>query len=148
MTTLIFDTETTGLVDPELVSAAWLRLDEPGSLQVTESFDQLYQPAKHLYTRLFTPGEIGRTHLIPRTHCWLAEQHAELYEADIRHIASALSVPHGLAVLGGGQVDPGSPSISCSAPGRPPAHPWRRRTSGRPQGWLIPPWSHVGGVAS
>jgi exodeoxyribonuclease X len=46
MTTLIFDTETTGLVDPELVSAAWLRLDEPGSLQVTESFDQLYRPSK------------------------------------------------------------------------------------------------------
>jgi len=46
MSTLIFDTETTGIVAPELISAAWLRVDEPGSLQVTEAFDQLYRPSK------------------------------------------------------------------------------------------------------
>lgn len=46
MTALIFDTETTGITDAELISAAWLRVDTPGTLEVTESFDQLYRPAK------------------------------------------------------------------------------------------------------
>jgi exodeoxyribonuclease X len=46
MTTLIFDTETTGISDAELISAAWLQVDAPDTLKVIDSFDQFYQPAK------------------------------------------------------------------------------------------------------
>ncbi len=44
MSAIIFDTETTGIESPEVISAAWLRLDAPGSLRVTKSFDQMFKP--------------------------------------------------------------------------------------------------------
>ena len=59
MSTLIIDTETTGLVAPEIVSAAWLRLDEPGSLRVLESFDQLFKP-----TKAITLGALATHHIM------------------------------------------------------------------------------------
>lgn len=47
MSTLIFDTETTGVVEPiEVVEAAWMRLRSPAELVVEESFSQRYRPSK------------------------------------------------------------------------------------------------------
>jgi len=45
-TALLFDTETTGVHEPEVIEAAWLRLDQPGSLQIIERFEQRYRPSK------------------------------------------------------------------------------------------------------
>lgn len=46
MTAYIFDSETTGLSDPHLVEAAWLKLNDLSSLAVTDSFLQRYKPGK------------------------------------------------------------------------------------------------------
>jgi len=45
MTAIIFDTETTGTDDPQIIEAAWLRLDSPASLTVIEQFEQRYCPS-------------------------------------------------------------------------------------------------------
>lgn len=48
MTTIIFDTETTGTDEPQVIEAAWLRLDSPISLSVTEQFEQRYRPTQRI----------------------------------------------------------------------------------------------------
>jgi exodeoxyribonuclease X len=45
-TALIFDTETTGLKDPEIIEAAWLRLSDIGTLNVNKTFVQRFKPSK------------------------------------------------------------------------------------------------------
>lgn len=44
MNTYIFDTETTGSEQPDLIEAAWLQISDPQTLQVTAQFEQRYQP--------------------------------------------------------------------------------------------------------
>lgn len=46
MTAYIFDSETTGLNDPHLVEAAWLKLGSVSSLSVIDSFLHRYKPGK------------------------------------------------------------------------------------------------------
>lgn len=44
MNAYIFDTETTGSEQPDLIEAAWLRVTDPATLQVTAQFEQRYKP--------------------------------------------------------------------------------------------------------
>lgn len=46
MTAYIFDTETTGLKDPHLVEAAWLKIADLSGLAVTSEFLTRYKPGK------------------------------------------------------------------------------------------------------
>ena len=46
MTAIIFDTETTGSNDPQIIEAAWLKVESPASLNVTEQFEQRYRPTE------------------------------------------------------------------------------------------------------
>jgi exodeoxyribonuclease X len=46
MTALILDTETTGFDEPQPVEVAWLRLEDPLSLKMTEMFCVRYKPSK------------------------------------------------------------------------------------------------------
>jgi len=46
MTAYIFDSETTGLNEPHLIEAAWLKLRDISSLTVTADFLQRYKPGK------------------------------------------------------------------------------------------------------
>jgi len=46
MAALIFDTETTGRIAPELIEAAWLRVGELRTLAVEEEFVRRYRPSK------------------------------------------------------------------------------------------------------
>lgn len=48
MTAIIFDTETTGTEGPQIIEAAWLRVDSPATLGVTEQFEQRYRPTKKI----------------------------------------------------------------------------------------------------
>lgn len=48
MTAIIFDTETTGTAEPQIIEAAWLRLDSPSTLNVTEQFEQRYCPSQRI----------------------------------------------------------------------------------------------------
>ena len=41
----IFDTETTGSEQPDLIEAAWLQVDSPTTLQVLAQFEQRYKPS-------------------------------------------------------------------------------------------------------
>lgn len=45
-TAIIFDTESTGLLDPELIEAAWIGLTDPVELEVVDRFQQRYKPSK------------------------------------------------------------------------------------------------------
>jgi len=47
---LIFDTETTGVDEPRIVEAAWLRISDPQSLRVTGKFCERYNPGKRIET--------------------------------------------------------------------------------------------------
>lgn len=44
MAALLFDTETTGTADAQIIEAAWLELSDPVSLTITQEFVQRYQP--------------------------------------------------------------------------------------------------------
>ena len=46
MTAIIFDTETTGINEPAVIEAAWLRINDPYTLAVMDSFSQRYNPGK------------------------------------------------------------------------------------------------------
>ena len=46
MTALLFDTETTGIKDAEIIEAAWLELSDPINLTVLATFEQRYRPSK------------------------------------------------------------------------------------------------------
>ena len=48
MTALLFDTETTGTKDSEIIEAAWLELSDPVSLTILSTFDQRYCPSKRI----------------------------------------------------------------------------------------------------
>lgn len=44
MTAYIFDTETTGTEQPDLIEAAWLQVQDPVNLQIISQFEQRYKP--------------------------------------------------------------------------------------------------------
>ncbi|NHC63147.1 putative quorum-sensing-regulated virulence factor [Paenalcaligenes suwonensis] len=46
MSALLFDTETTGTRAPQVIEAAWLKLDTPANLTVLEEFEQRYKPSE------------------------------------------------------------------------------------------------------
>ncbi|MNT19492.1 Exodeoxyribonuclease 10 [compost metagenome] len=46
MNAIIFDTETTGINEPIVIEAAWLRLCDPFTLATAEEFEQRYNPGK------------------------------------------------------------------------------------------------------
>lgn len=46
MSAYIFDTETTGIVDPVVIEAAWMKLDTPFNLHVLDGFEKRYNPGK------------------------------------------------------------------------------------------------------
>lgn len=58
MTAIIFDTETTGTDEPQIIEAAWLRLDTPAMLNITEQFEQRYRP-----TQRITLGALATHHI-------------------------------------------------------------------------------------
>lgn len=57
---LIFDTETTGINEPEVIEAAWLRVGSPFWLAVHEEFNQRYRPTKAIEL-----GAMATHHIIP-----------------------------------------------------------------------------------
>lgn len=87
MNALVFDTETTGVNEPRLIEAAWLRMDSPRSLQVLERFEQRYAPGK--------PIELGA----------MAVHH--IIDADLEGCppASSFRLPDGVDYLIGHNVD-------------------------------------------
>lgn len=48
MTALLFDTETTGTRNPQVIEAAWLMLDSPSSLHILETFEARYCPSEKI----------------------------------------------------------------------------------------------------
>ena len=46
MSAIIFDTETTGMKEPEIVEAAWVQVASPKNLQHLQQFSRLYKPSK------------------------------------------------------------------------------------------------------
>ena len=87
MTAIVFDTETTGINEPVVIEAAWIRLHDPYSLAVMESFAQRYNPGK--------PIELGAL----ATHHILDEEVADCPPA------SEFSLPPGTEYIIGHNVD-------------------------------------------
>src|SRR5271155_4948848 len=46
MVAVIFDTESTGLNEARVIEAAWIRVPDPTTLKVEETFFQRYNPVK------------------------------------------------------------------------------------------------------
>lgn len=84
---IIFDTETTGINEPAIVEAAWIRLHDPYSLAVIESFVKRYNPGKSI--------ELGAL----ATHHILDEEVADCPPA------SEFQLPPGTEYLIGHNVD-------------------------------------------
>ena len=59
MTAYIFDSETTGLIQPQLVEAAWLQLEGVTDPVVTGTFLQRYKPAKPIEL-----GALATSHIL------------------------------------------------------------------------------------
>lgn len=59
MTAYIFDSETTGFNDPQLVEAAWLRLGDIGALPVVDQFLARYKPTKPIEL-----GALATSHIL------------------------------------------------------------------------------------
>ena len=96
--TIIFDTETTGLAEPEIVEAAWLLLESPMTLLVLEKFEQRYKPSKTI--------ELGAM----ATHNIMAEDLVDMPES------STFSLPSDIHFVVGHNVDydwkaAGSPDV-------------------------------------
>lgn len=87
MTAIVFDTETTGINEPVVIEAAWIRLHDPYSLAVMESFAQRYNPGK--------PIELGAL----ATHHILDEELVDCPPA------SEFSLPAGTEYIIGHNVD-------------------------------------------
>lgn len=64
MTAYIFDSETTGLNDPHLIEAAWLKLEDISSLVVTADFLQRYKPGKPIELSALATSHILDEHLV------------------------------------------------------------------------------------
>lgn len=43
MKALIFDTETTGINEPEIIEAAWLHISSPLDTEVLETYEQRFR---------------------------------------------------------------------------------------------------------
>lgn len=97
MTALLFDTETTGTKDPEIIEAAWLELSDPTSLGVVSTFEQRYRPSRAI--------ELGA----------LATHH--IYDEELTNCppTSEFSLPHETQYLIGHNVD-----YDWTVAGRPP----------------------------
>ncbi|MGP5445027.1 3'-5' exonuclease [Pseudomonas helleri] len=59
MTAYIFDSETTGLNDPQLVEAAWLKLDSMAGLSIIDQFLARYKPSKPIEL-----GALATSHIL------------------------------------------------------------------------------------
>lgn len=59
MTAYIFDSETTGLVAPQLVEAAWLKIGSIVGLPITDHFLQRYKPEKTIEL-----GALATSHIL------------------------------------------------------------------------------------
>lgn len=59
MTAYIFDSETTGLIEPQLVEAAWLKLGAITGLPVTDQFLARYKPDKPIEL-----GALATSHIL------------------------------------------------------------------------------------
>lgn len=66
MTAIIFDTETTGNPQAEIIEAAWLRLNNPKELKITEEFQARYKP-----TQPISLAALATHHILDEelTHC-------------------------------------------------------------------------------
>lgn len=97
MTVLLFDTETTGTRNPEIIEAAWLELDNPTDLTVLSTFEQRYRPSK--------PIELGA----------LATHH--IYDEELVHCppSSDFALPATTRYIIGHNVD-----YDWAVAGRPP----------------------------
>ena len=87
MNAIIFDTETTGVSEPVIVEAAWLRLTDPDDCEIADEFLQRYNPGK--------PIELGA----------MATHH--ILDADVAGCppAAEFRLPDGAAYLIGHNID-------------------------------------------
>lgn len=59
MTAYIFDSETTGLNAPQLVEAAWLKIDSTDEMRITDQFLARYKPSKPIEL-----GALATSHIL------------------------------------------------------------------------------------
>jgi exodeoxyribonuclease X len=78
---LIFDTETTGINDPEIIEAAWLQVRSPLDLEVLDSFEQRYRPGK-----LIELGALATHHIMDEDLAGMPESATFALPGEVTHL--------------------------------------------------------------
>lgn len=81
MKALIFDTETTGITDPEIVEAAWLHVREPRDLEILEVFEQRFRP-----TKLIELGALATHHIMDEDLVGMPPSSSFALPDDVTHL--------------------------------------------------------------
>lgn len=84
---IIFDTETTGFNDAEIIEAAWIAVDHPANLAFKDGYHERFKPSK--------PIELGA----------LSTHHILVDELEECRPSSEFALPPGVAYLIGHNVD-------------------------------------------
>lgn len=84
---IILDTETTGMVEPQVIELAWMAVDHPQSMNCTQSFHSFYKPSK--------PVELGAL----STHNIIEEDYENAPPT------SELKLPGGIKYMIGHNID-------------------------------------------
>lgn len=81
MKALIFDTETTGINEPEIIEAAWLHISDPLNTEVLETYEQRFRP-----TKLIELGALATHHIMDEDLAGMPESASFALPGDVTHI--------------------------------------------------------------
>lgn len=81
MKALIFDTETTGINEPEIIEAAWLHISSPLDTEVLESYEQRFRPSKPIEL-----GALATHHIMDEDLAGMPESAAFALPGDVTHL--------------------------------------------------------------
>jgi exodeoxyribonuclease X len=78
---LIFDTETTGITEPESIEAAWLQVRSPADPEVLETFEQRFRPNK-----LIELGALATHHIMDEDLAGMPGSGSFALPGDVTHL--------------------------------------------------------------
>ena len=81
MKALIFDTETTGISEPEIIEAAWLHVRSPLDTEVLETFEQRFRP-----TKLIELGALATHHIMDEDLAGMPGSASFALPGDVTHL--------------------------------------------------------------
>ena len=81
MKALIFDTETTGIIEPEIIEAAWLHVRSPSDPEILETFEQRFRPNKPIEL-----GALATHHIMDEDLAGMPASGSFVLPGDVTHL--------------------------------------------------------------